>query len=185
MLQSSSCRWWQVLNCKCGLWWDVQSCGETHDHLRGSHHCSLQILAHIHQLDVQNVFLYGDLHEIVYMHQLFNFCDPLHFDHICRLKKSLYGLKQVPLSWYQHFVDYVSTIRFQHSVSDYSFFIYRHGSDMPYILLCWSHHSHHLLTWPWQIYHGTPCLWICYEGSWLFELFFRDCCDKTCKWLVP
>jgi len=50
----------------------------------------------IHQWDVQNIFLHGDLHETMYMHQPFGFRDHLHPDHICRLRKSLFGLKQSP-----------------------------------------------------------------------------------------
>lgn len=89
----------------------------------------------IHQLDVQNAFLHGDLQETVYMHQPLGFRDPQHPDYVCRLRKSLYGLKQAPRAWYQRFADYVSTIGFQHSTSDHSLFVYRRGSDMAYILL--------------------------------------------------
>jgi hypothetical protein len=89
----------------------------------------------IHQLDVQNAFLRGDLNETVYMHQPLGFRDFHLPDYVCRLKKSLYGLKQAPRAWYQRFADYVSTIGFQHSTSDHSLFIYRQQSDMAYILL--------------------------------------------------
>ena len=89
----------------------------------------------IHQLDVQNAFLHGHLHETVYMHQPLGFRDPVHPDHVCLLQKSLYGLKQAPRAWYQRFADFVSTIGFYHSKSDHSLFIYRKGNDMAYILL--------------------------------------------------
>ncbi|CAJ2647961.1 unnamed protein product [Trifolium pratense] len=89
----------------------------------------------IHQLDVQNAFLHGDLHETVYMHQPLGFRDHQHPNYVCRLKKSLYGLKQAPRAWYQRFADYVATIGFHHSTSDHSLFIYRRSSDMAYILL--------------------------------------------------
>ena len=89
----------------------------------------------IHQLDIHNAFLHGDLHETVYMHQPLGFRDSRHPDYDCRLKKSLYGLKQAPRAWYQRFADYITTIGFQHSTSDHSFFIYRQHSDMAYILL--------------------------------------------------
>ncbi|GAU48004.1 hypothetical protein TSUD_404810 [Trifolium subterraneum] len=89
----------------------------------------------IHQLDVQNAFLHGDLHETVYMHQPLGFRDSHHPDYVCRLRKSLYGLKQAPRAWYQRFADFVSTIGFRHSTSDHSLFIYRRGTDLAYILL--------------------------------------------------
>jgi hypothetical protein len=69
----------------------------------------------IHQLDVQTAFLHGDLNETVDMHQPLGFRDPYHPDYVRRLRKSLYGLIQVPRAWYQRFADFVSTIGFQHS----------------------------------------------------------------------
>ncbi|KAJ9560437.1 hypothetical protein OSB04_005597 [Centaurea solstitialis] len=89
----------------------------------------------IHQLDVKNAFLHGNLNETVYMHQPMGFRDPQYPDHVCLLKKSLYGLQQAPRAWYQQFADYVATIGFSHSKSDHSLFVYKQGCDIAYILL--------------------------------------------------
>jgi len=49
----------------------------------------------IHQLDVKNTFLHGTLTETVYCVQPSGFVDSSCSDFVCRLNKSLYGLKQL------------------------------------------------------------------------------------------
>ncbi len=49
----------------------------------------------LHQMDVKNGFLHGDLQE-VYMEQPPCYVDQTHPNLVCRLKKALYGLKQAP-----------------------------------------------------------------------------------------
>jgi hypothetical protein len=90
---------------------------------------------HIHQLDVKNAFLHGELKETVYMYQPLGYKDSARPDYVCRLRKSLYGLKQAPRAWYKRFVDYASSIGFSQSKCDHSLFIYQKDAHMAYLLL--------------------------------------------------
>ncbi|KAF3682987.1 putative late blight resistance protein -like protein R1B-14 isoform 2 [Capsicum annuum] len=53
----------------------------------------------LHQLDIKNVFLHGELVEEVYMDQHPGFVAQGESDLVCRLKRSLYGLKRSPRAW--------------------------------------------------------------------------------------
>ena len=57
----------------------------------------------LHQLDIKNALLNGDLKEEVFMSLPQVFEKSLGSDKVCRLKKSLYGLKQLPRAWFERF----------------------------------------------------------------------------------
>jgi hypothetical protein len=59
----------------------------------------------VHQMDVKNFFLHGDLLEEIYMEQLQGFIQNSSL--VCRLKKSLYGLKQEPRAWHINMDSYL------------------------------------------------------------------------------
>nr|GEZ11479.1 ribonuclease H-like domain-containing protein [Tanacetum cinerariifolium] len=89
----------------------------------------------IHQLDVKNAFLNGDLSETVYMHQPSGFVDPRYPQHVCLLQRSLYGLKQAPCVWFQRFAGYATRAGFSHSRLDSSLLIFTQGSQVAYLLI--------------------------------------------------
>lgn len=72
----------------------------------------------IRQLDVQNVFLNGNLNEEVYMKHPQGFVDDNFPDHVCILERSLYSLKQAPRAWFQLFSDYLLELGFTKSKTD-------------------------------------------------------------------
>ena len=89
----------------------------------------------IHQLDVKNAFLHGNLFETVYCSQPTGFEDSAHPDYVCRLNRSLYGLKQAPRAWYSRFASYIIQLGFVEAKTDTSLFVYHQGTDTAYLLL--------------------------------------------------
>jgi hypothetical protein len=89
----------------------------------------------VHQLNVKNVFLHGTLSETVHYSQPTGFVNPAQLDQVCRLNKSIYGLKQVPRSWYNWFTTYLLTLGFVEARFDTSLFVFHRSADMVYLLL--------------------------------------------------
>ena len=57
----------------------------------------------IHQMDVKTAFLNGDLEEEIYREQPEGFVAPGQEKKVCKLVKSLYGLKQAQKQWHEKF----------------------------------------------------------------------------------
>ncbi|RVW21351.1 Retrovirus-related Pol polyprotein from transposon RE1 [Vitis vinifera] len=81
----------------------------------------------LYQLDIKNVFLYGDLEE-VYMEQPPSFVAQGESGLVCRLRRSLYGLKQSPRAWFSRFSSVVQEFGMFRSTADHSVF-YHHNSS--------------------------------------------------------
>ena len=73
----------------------------------------------VHQMDVYNDFLHGDLQEEVYMKLPLGF-HILTPNKVCKLKNFLYGLKQAPRSWFAKLSVALKVYGFRQSCSDYS-----------------------------------------------------------------
>ena len=54
-------------------------------------------------MDVKMAFLNGDIEEELYMVQPKGFVDPKNVDKVCKLQRSIYGLKQASRSWNRRF----------------------------------------------------------------------------------
>ena len=81
----------------------------------------------LYQLDIKNVFLHGDLAEEVYMEQPPGFVAQGESGLVCRLRRSLYGLKQSPRAWFSRFSSVVQEFGMLRSTADHSVF-YHHNS---------------------------------------------------------
>jgi hypothetical protein len=61
----------------------------------------------IKQFDVKNAFFHGDLKEDVYVLQPQGFIHPEFLDHVFKLNKALYELKQATCAWFEKFIDFL------------------------------------------------------------------------------
>jgi histone deacetylase 1/2 len=66
----------------------------------------------LRQVVVSNAFLHGFLSEDVYMQQPPGFEDHRCLSHVCKLQRSLYGLKQSPRVWYAWLSDRLAQLGF-------------------------------------------------------------------------
>lgn len=57
----------------------------------------------IKQLDVKNAFLHGTLNEDIFMKQPPGMFDPNFPNHVCKLLKAIYGLRQASRTWFDRF----------------------------------------------------------------------------------
>jgi hypothetical protein len=75
----------------------------------------------LHHMDVKNTFLHGDLEE-VYMEIPPGFANSQTVGKVCRLKNSLYGLKQSPQAWFDMFMRAVCGMGYTQCNGDHTFF---------------------------------------------------------------
>jgi Reverse transcriptase (RNA-dependent DNA polymerase) len=76
----------------------------------------------LHQMNVKNIFLQGTLGEEVYMSTLPGYIQKDKSNLVCKLEKSIYGLKQTPRIWYDKLSSYVLSCSFLISNADHSLF---------------------------------------------------------------
>jgi hypothetical protein len=89
----------------------------------------------VEQMDVKKTLLHGDLEEEIYVKQPEGFAVKGKKELICKLKKSLYGLKQSPRMWYQKFDTYMLGLGFTRSKEDHCVYFKLIGDHWIYLVL--------------------------------------------------
>ena len=77
----------------------------------------------LHQFDVKNVFLHGDLKEEVYVELSSRYTTSTETKVVCKLQRALYGLKQSPRAWFGQFSLAMRKYGFKQSNLDHTLFI--------------------------------------------------------------
>nr|GEW37162.1 hypothetical protein [Tanacetum cinerariifolium] len=84
----------------------------------------------VYQMDVKTTFLNGILREEVYASQPDGIVDKDNPNHVYKLKKALYALKQAPRAWYDLLSKFLLSQAFSKGTVDPTLFIRRRGKDI-------------------------------------------------------
>jgi hypothetical protein len=87
----------------------------------------------VHQMDMKNEFLHGDLSKEIYMEQPQGFLQDSSL--VFQLKKSLYGLKQAPRAWYAKMDSYLLSQNFVCCKSDLNVYMLRMANSLLLLVL--------------------------------------------------
>jgi hypothetical protein len=87
-----------------------------------------------YQMDVKSAFLNGSIKEEVYMEQPPDFKSEEYPNHVYRLNKALYELKQAPRAWYECLRDFPIENGFRIHKADSTLFTRKMGKIFVYML---------------------------------------------------
>lgn len=81
----------------------------------------------LRQFDIKTAFLYGDLEETIFMRQPAGYDDGT--NRVCKLKRSLYGLRQASRCWNRRFTDSLNKFELRATEVDPSVFTSSEGES--------------------------------------------------------
>nr|GEU28863.1 retrovirus-related Pol polyprotein from transposon TNT 1-94 [Tanacetum cinerariifolium] len=84
----------------------------------------------VYQMDVKSAFLNGKLKEEVYVKQPLRFESSTFPNHVCKLDKALYGLKNAPRAWYETLSTFLTKYKFVRGKINNTLFIYKTQTDV-------------------------------------------------------
>nr|GFA01203.1 retrotransposon protein, putative, Ty1-copia subclass [Tanacetum cinerariifolium] len=89
----------------------------------------------IWKMDVKTAFLNRYLNEEVYMEQPEGFVNPIYPNRVCKLKRSIYGLKQTLRQWNKRFNDKIKKFVFTQNRDEPCVYIKASGSNITFLIL--------------------------------------------------
>ncbi|GKF39282.1 retrotransposon protein, putative, ty1-copia subclass, partial [Tanacetum coccineum] len=89
----------------------------------------------IWQMDVKTTFLNEHLSKEVYMKQLEGFVNPKYPNHVCKLKRSICGLKQASRQWIKRFDDEIKKFSFTQNRDEPYVYQKASGSYVTFLIL--------------------------------------------------
>ncbi|GKB27442.1 retrotransposon protein, putative, ty1-copia subclass [Tanacetum coccineum] len=89
----------------------------------------------IWQMDVKTAFLNGYLNEEVYMEQPEGFVNQKFPNRVCKLKRSIYGLKQASRQWNKRFDDEIKKFGFSQNRDEPCVYVKASGSYVTFLIL--------------------------------------------------
>jgi hypothetical protein len=99
----------------------------------------MALIAHydleLNQIDVKTAFLNGNLEEEVYMDKPEGFLLNEKEHMVCKLNKSIYGLKQASRQWYLKFNDTITSFGFKENIVDQCIYLKVSGSKFLFLIL--------------------------------------------------
>ena len=99
----------------------------------------MALIAHfdleLHQMDVKTAFLNGNLDKDIYMEQPEEFAKKGNEHLICKLNKSIYGLKQASRQWYIKFNNTITSFGFKENIVDQCIYLKVSRSKFIFLIL--------------------------------------------------